>query len=936
MSSPNPGDKKFGSLATRSIREQESSAAESPKQATGISGAKIAEQAISHAVPGGKAAMAFKNRLNKKSSGPIAAVTGVIIAMLMLFSSTVLPGLSIIKPAMDLINDLDTQLGAVDKVNGQLWSAKINKTAKGCGTIKINCRFKTVDMKKTTDNFNRHGIKVEFETDEGYANGRGQIKSLEYTDNKGRTVLVKEASQLSRAMRTNIGFRTAMINANNPKFLSFNDSPAHKALARLKTSYSSKLHGTTTEELDNSLKKAVQTRGSISIASLRPEIDDDGNETGRYLNEEGEAFSKEEYDGLKETENRMKNATPTKSLVQNAAKGVMITGAADTACMAYTLGSAVEQAAKIYRAAELSRFAQATILGLSGEIKAGDASPEKVQYISNKLAEPDLRETVIDETSLKNTGVDSDPPMRINPNKGKTGLDSEFYKLSTYQEMPRITTDNEQFLVSGGRTGVLANTMQNIRSAMGGASHDTITRNCRVIQHPVTQGGAFVVGVVVGAVSLGTSTAVLMGASLLLGMATPYLFSMLGDMIAGRVTGHELTGTQMMDAAAIGTDHMMNEQAKARGLMPIPKDEMVDYQNLNREVGFAYQEHESRLAASRPFDVYNPYSLMGSTMMTLLPTMMTARQASISSLAAIPQLLGTALSSFQPKAIQANSLKVKPERYEQTFDTIYSQHDVAVNPSGVLVYGLPKKAMDMTPEEAAEWMVANGEIDPEDETGAPLDNDKSWNYKKYVETCVNGDTTGDCMSQANYEANLHYAKFHLAVEWNKVIDGDVPGLTSGAANALGTGQSGSVNPDGWAFPTTDEAILTSGFGPRGGEMHRGIDLAQPGDATGKPIFAAREGEVIASGPADGFGNWIVIKHEVDGRRYDSVYGHMFSDGLFVRVGDSVTAGQEIGAIGNSGQSTGPHLHFEIWDGGHHGFVTGSAIDPEPIVGRGAS
>ena len=115
------------------------------------------------------------------------------------------------------------------------------------------------------------------------------------------------------------------------------------------------------------------------------------------------------------------------------------------------------------------------------------------------------------------------------------------------------------------------------------------------------------------------------------------------------------------------------------------------------------------------------------------------------------------------------------------------------------------------------------------------------------------------------------------------------------------------------FPTS--GTLTSGFGPRWGSFHNGIDVANP---IGTPIYAVMDGEVISSGAAQGFGNWIRIQH------YDgtiTVYGHMPSDQLLVNVGDRVEAGDQISVIGNEGHSTGPHLHFEVHPGG------GSAVDP---------
>ena len=117
------------------------------------------------------------------------------------------------------------------------------------------------------------------------------------------------------------------------------------------------------------------------------------------------------------------------------------------------------------------------------------------------------------------------------------------------------------------------------------------------------------------------------------------------------------------------------------------------------------------------------------------------------------------------------------------------------------------------------------------------------------------------------------------------------------------------------FTKPAEGAYTSGFGPRWGTMHNGIDVANP---VGTPIHAVMDGTVINSGPAQGFGNWIRIQHD-DGTI--SVYGHMPADQLKVNVGERVTAGQEIAGIGNEGQSTGPHLHFEIHPGG------GAPVDP---------
>ncbi|MEV6276446.1 peptidoglycan DD-metalloendopeptidase family protein [Nocardia sp. NPDC051832] len=114
------------------------------------------------------------------------------------------------------------------------------------------------------------------------------------------------------------------------------------------------------------------------------------------------------------------------------------------------------------------------------------------------------------------------------------------------------------------------------------------------------------------------------------------------------------------------------------------------------------------------------------------------------------------------------------------------------------------------------------------------------------------------------------------------------------------------------------------FGSRGGD-HRGVDMAA---TDGTPIFSVSDGKVVAAGPASGFGNWIVVDSiDTNGRGYSAVYGHMWDNGVLVRVGDTVTAGQQIGMVGSAGESSGPHLHFEIVPGGR--FTGGRHIDPLP-------
>ena len=125
----------------------------------------------------------------------------------------------------------------------------------------------------------------------------------------------------------------------------------------------------------------------------------------------------------------------------------------------------------------------------------------------------------------------------------------------------------------------------------------------------------------------------------------------------------------------------------------------------------------------------------------------------------------------------------------------------------------------------------------------------------------------------------------------------------------------------FALPVS--GTLTSDFGPRWGTTHTGLDIA---NVIGTPVYAVTDGVIVDAGPASGFGLWVRVRH---GDGSTSVYGHI--DEALVTVGQSVRAGDQIATVGNRGQSTGPHLHFEITE------PSGLKVDPKQwLAARGVS
>ncbi len=166
------------------------------------------------------------------------------------------------------------------------------------------------------------------------------------------------------------------------------------------------------------------------------------------------------------------------------------------------------------------------------------------------------------------------------------------------------------------------------------------------------------------------------------------------------------------------------------------------------------------------------------------------------------------------------------------------------------------------------------------------------------------------------------------------VSGD-PALSAPAAEPEGEPRPGATQDAGLALPLTVgadadipqfrmpvRAPVSSGYGyrtdpiSRQTRFHKGLDLAAP---EGTPVLAAMGGRVVYAGNQGGYGNTVVIAHEGG---YRTRYAHLAT--LAVHQGDHIRAHQMLGAVGSTGRSTGPHLHFEITR-------SGERIDPRSAM-----
>ncbi|WP_052520302.1 M23 family metallopeptidase [Aneurinibacillus migulanus] len=146
-------------------------------------------------------------------------------------------------------------------------------------------------------------------------------------------------------------------------------------------------------------------------------------------------------------------------------------------------------------------------------------------------------------------------------------------------------------------------------------------------------------------------------------------------------------------------------------------------------------------------------------------------------------------------------------------------------------------------------------------------------------------------------------------------------------------ENNSVPVDGWVWPVKETTVVSSGYGPRWGKLHTGVDIGGR-KWTGSTIIAARDGVIVRVYKSTTYGNTVFIQHD---NGLQTRYAHMIDGSIVVSVGQKVKAGDPIGRMGSTGKVTGPHLHFEVAKPKYWGDLTRTkelkSYDPMIFIGR---
>ncbi len=858
------------------------------------------------------------------------------------------PSMIIVQMKEVLTHDLNDQLKAMTDREKVLLRAKLKTVTKGsCGTVKIACRFSTMTDKQV-EKLKKAGIEVDRDISKGFGGKRGQVTEMRFTDpDTGKIAKIATAADLTSHSMNNVAFRAAMLRGFNPTFAGVSDKVANKVLRAAKATKKPQITGKDEEERKKNLNSAVANGVEGSTNTLRPVLDKDGKPTGEYLDDEGHKLSAEEAEKIRGSAVDTEKIGPSKSVFGRfggaVGKGLSVTGVADNACAIYNGMRGIAATAKTVKKAQAIRFAMGAVLAVADKTKAGDGDAGENETAGNLATHADMREKVVDESKADEAGSADNPPMIDNPDYGKSAFDSPGMKAALHGDISVLDSRAARFALGWGLVGTLDKANQLIAKAIAGpnATPKTISKACRTVQNPFVRVGGLALGIIVGAGTFGLATAAGIAGSLLISALGPYVMAQAAEGLAGK-TFQDLEGMDFGDGAFVGTSAYLGDVAQQSGMKPLSSEEAADYTAKNKEVYAQLSDNERYLARTTPFDISNQFSFAGSLVRTLASTARTNSQTIATSAFSFMRIIPVGLLSSIPQARAADSI----QRFSQCSDPMYKEVGIGADLFCNVRYGLSDEELAMDPVENAQWMATTGNIDPESETGDEKDNGQKWNYVKFLKECAHRTTGwgedqdenegdgGNCRSDENEAANKHFRVYTMDRRVGDIQDEEkdeeLPGTTG-----VGGGQTGAVSTDGWAYPTLPSVAINSGYKTSERPDHRGVDMAA---ALGTPIFAARDGRVVAAGPADGFGNWIVVESQVDGKTVSTVYGHMSRDGVLVRQGDTVKAGQQIGKIGSEGQSSGPHLHFEIWEGSRMNIDCGRSrsdctINPQPILDK---
>lgn len=945
----------FDAIDNGSDRDSIKSSEENPEQPTSLYN-KDSEKK--------KGSLSAKLLAGSKRFGPTGGVIGIIFAALGITSGFAGPA-SLLTALSDLTSNHTGLSNHLFLKSGNSYVAAFLKgETRNCETSKIRCKFTTISEKRKAE-WEKRGIKVN-----GGKNslGRYKVTSLEYKGTKIETIRAYKNLRY-----TNPDFNSLLKRYSVRAYL-LDKGPFQKGpLSKFGKSLGDKFKSNEKKDKSERVSENNKTMNSKTDAP----VDAEGRITPESVRNKAEPSTQKASSAAAEKIKGVKSGMKVVGATGNVSNAVVM------ACMGYDVVRAAQAGILLYWHQQLIDFvlpflqagAQAKEGGVNGGFDWATA-----EYFGDRLTHP-----------ITQKEIDADQNDEITQDMlGKTAMDAKGVDAVINGSYANINNPKDYASNYNGWMPVgemwTSDIVKAIRDAIPGGK-DGIQKGCTAAKYVsyvglagcVTNPVAFVKCVVVAGVQ--TAITQVWGQdivdTIVETLQKPALEAIANANLSSSLTGPPL-GQAIVSAAGVMSSYMDN----ASGFTYAGTDSqaIATYNNMYGDDEYIAELKDD--AEKDQLDTTNPYSFASLALSkftnlnwdgTIFSALANITKTTLNSpLLATSNAFAMQQGLYQPVEIYSSTEKIQGTlkncknpalldigvpclgesgRAVPTFmPNIETCMDQEANGGSLCI----DKAIDYLSNEKNGYTDDNGDKQPmiNEVSGEPTE----WSKYKSVEDYKNpfmmfmkycGRDRPYALGYTDKSVEDTNDSWHVGVNCVAGKNKDVSDETLGwmsyyyhmciAMYASEEGQdycwveSAAPAPSGgpWVLPTAGPCL--SPYGPRNGVLHAGIDISPP---QGTPIVAPTDLKIIsAAGKSDGYGNSVVAR-ATDGTNYMFRFGHMLS--ISVAAGQTVSKGTPLGTVGSTGDSTGPHLHFEIYDPSSPDGAyasNGKPLDPVPILAQ---
>lgn len=721
--------------------------------------------------------------------------------------------------------------------------------------------------------------------------------------------------------------------------------------------------------------------------------DDDANDATNLDDSAGNKALKETLEEIGEETKSLpikeKAAKASAKLNNFTSKVAPALGGLAAVCGLYNFGVMAYTATKDVKVQLLSQFAL-SFLSYTDKTRTGHSTQEEVSAVNNALMSTHKSSKNKTEESVSRLQNALDYFANIaTENSRKAATDSQGYRATAYNDSIGELDESAKHY-SNGASGPFEEFMKNITSGVVGW---VAREGCKAVGWAgaaigivaftslalcLVSGGATCAGETVKAI--GWKVVVGIAAQAIISFATAKIVDGVSVTLAGMwskdFVNSETAGEDYGNAVVSGAGALMSKNARAGGAQVLTRNQAVAFYHKNQELIAQYAE-EVRSSTS-PFDPTTRHTFLGSIVSSIIPHAKSIRSFAnfIPSMVAIS---ARSIANILPGASASNAAGFEANM-NVCQDTTITETGAATDIFCNVYTGIDTNYADKESDEIIQELINTNQLKDDDSKDSIVDNVISGSdLEKYINHCYNrkapiglpdedGNMGDTCNSAKNPKASL-FAVFLTDVRINEGLEeGLNPKSRNGSGGENNNTTSGDAKNDDckegdlcWPIKGANAGMVWPDRWFHGG--HNGIDFGRGGVVEGTPVYNIADGEVMAVGKKTasgldykstyyspniynglnkgGCGNTpgdygggeqnVLIKHNIKGQTYYSVYSHLKSNTQEVisLVGKKIKAGVKVGEVGSYGCSSGPHLHFMIQTTPH----TSGWIDPKTVLGE---